>query len=60
MNLFLSFVIRLCFFKTALSIPYSCVVTCWKRADLLTLLCVMVFLVFLSLSHVVFWVRCGA
>ena len=34
------------------------VVTCWGRAGLLTLLCVML-LAFLSLSHVVSWVRCS-
>ena len=33
----------------------SLMVTCWKRANLLALLCVM----FLSLSHVVSWARCG-
>ena len=33
------------------------VVTCWERADLLAL--VGMFIVFLSLSHVVSWVRCG-
>ena len=33
-----------------LSVPYSLVITCWERANLLTLLYVMV-LLFLSLSH---------
>ena len=36
----------------------SLVATCWERADLLSLLFVM-FLVFLSLSHTVSWVKCG-
>ena len=43
---------------TVLSVPCSLVVTCWERADLLALLYVM-FLVFLSLSDIVSWVRCG-
>ena len=41
-----------------LSAPCSLVVTCWERADLLTLL-TWYFLSFLSLSCVVSWVRCG-
>ena len=35
------------------------VVNYWERADLLALLYVM-FIVFLSLSHLVSWVRCDA
>ena len=37
------------------SVPCCLVVTCWERADLLALICD----VFLSLSHVVSWDRCG-
>ena len=39
---------------TVLSVPCSLVVTSWKRADFLALLYVM-FLVFLSLSHMLSW-----
>ena len=42
-----------------LSVHCSLVVTCWERADLLALV-YMMFFVFLSLSHVVSCVRCGA
>ena len=60
MDLFLCFVFV--FDVTVLSVPCSLVVTCWVRADILTMLCVMffgvVFLVFLSLSNMVSWVRC--
>ena len=41
-----------------LSVHCSLVVSCWERANLLALLYVT-FFVFLSLSHVVSWVRCG-
>ena len=37
----------------------TCMITCWERADLLALLCVM-FLVFLSLSLMVSRVKCGS
>ena len=40
------------------SVPCSLVVTCWERPELLDLLYVM-FSHFLSLSHMVSWVRCG-
>ena len=49
---------HVCLCYAVLSVPCSIVITCWDRADLLALLCV-VFLVFLSFSHAVFWVRCG-
>ena len=40
--------------------PVHCclVVSCWERADLLALVGDVI-IVFLLLSHVVFWVRCG-
>ena len=50
---FLLFMLRVC--HAFLSVYCSLVVTCWERANLLALLCVM----FLSLSHVVSWVKCG-
>ena len=43
---------------TVLSVPYSLVVTCWEKNDLLALLYVM-FLCVSSLSHMMSWVRCG-
>ena len=40
-------------------LSYLChVVTCWDRSDLLALLYVVFFFVFVTF-HVVFWVRCG-
>ena len=39
------------------SVHCCLVVTFWKRADLLALMCDVI--VNLSLSHVVSWVRCG-
>ena len=41
-----------------LSVHFSLVITCWERANLLALLCVMFYCV-LSLSRVVSWVKCG-
>ena len=55
---FLSFVFRVCRCLTALSVYCSHVVTCWERADLLALLCVM-FSCVLLLYHMVSGVRCG-
>ena len=49
---------RVCLCCAVLSVPCSLVVTCWERADLLALLCVVLYCV-LSLSHTVFRVRCG-
>ena len=40
---------------TVLYVPCCLVVTYWERADLLYVM----FLVFSSLSHMVYWVRCG-
>ena len=51
-------IFALCLCYIVLSAPCSLVVTCWERADLLTLLCV-VFSCVLSLSHMVSRVRCG-
>ena len=49
------FVFNAC--HAALAIPFSLVVTCWERDGLLDLLYVM-FSCVLSLSHMVYWVRC--
>ena len=56
--LWILFVICICLCHTAISVSCSLMVTCWERADLLALLCVM-FSCVLSLSHNVSWVRCG-
>ena len=42
----------------ALASVYCClVVTCWERVETLALS--VMFIVFLLLSHVVSWIRCG-
>ena len=46
------------FCHSVLSVPYSLVATCGERTDVYALLFVM-FLLFLSLSHMMSWVRCG-
>ena len=33
--------LHVCLYYTVLSVPCILVITCWKRADLLALLCVM-------------------
>ena len=43
--------------NAVLSVPGNLVITCWERADLLALLCVM-FSCVLFPSHMVSWVRC--
>ena len=53
---FLLFMFHDCLYYTVLSVPCSLVITCWERAGLLALLCV-VFSCVLSLSHRVFQVR---
>ena len=50
--------IRFVIYVAVLSVHCSLVVTCWKRANLLALLCVM-FSCVLSLSHLMSMVRCG-
>ena len=52
------FMFHVCLYYTVLSVHSSLVITCWERADLLTLLCIT-FPCVLSLSHTVSWVRCG-
>ena len=43
---FLLFEFRVCLYNTVLYVPYSLVVTCWEKADLLALLCIMFSCVF--------------
>ena len=47
-GLFLLFVLRVC--HVFLSVSCSLVVTCWKRDDLLALMCVMFYCVFVALT----------
>ena len=47
----LLFTFHVCLYYAVLSIPCSRVITCWERADLLTLLCVM-FSCVLYFSHI--------
>ena len=54
----LLFAFVVCFCYTTLSVSCCLVVTCWEKADLLGLLCVM-FFVFMSLSHMVLRIGCG-
>ena len=49
---------HVCLYYCVMSVLCSLLTTCWLRADLLALLCVM-FLSVLSLSHMVPWARCG-
>ena len=51
-----SFVDHLCYWHAFASVHCGLVGTCWERIDLLALVCE---LRFLSLCHVVSWVRCG-
>ena len=46
-----------CVSHSFVSVHRCLVVTCWERADLLALVGDVI--VFLSLYHVVSWVRCG-
>ena len=54
----LLFMFHVCLYYTVLSVPCSLMITSWKRADLLALLCVM-FPCVLSLFHMVCLGRCG-
>ena len=56
---FLLFMFHVCLYHTVLSVHCSLVITCWESADLLALLSV-IFLVFLTFSHMVSRVGCGA
>ena len=40
-----------CFFNVVLYVPCSLVITCWERPDLLALLCVVFYGVFVTLPH---------
>ena len=53
----LLFVFYVCLCCVVLSAPSRLVITCWVRADLFGISCVMFPCFFLSLSHMVTWVR---
>ena len=53
------FMLHVCIYFIVLSVPCSIVLTCWERADLLSLMCVMFPCVFVLLSHMVSRVRYG-
>ena len=48
---YLLFVFHVCLCYTVLSVPYSLVVTCWERADLLAFLWLMCSCVFVTFSY---------
>ena len=48
---FLLFMFHVCLCCTVLSVPYSLVITCWERADLLALLFVMFPCVFVTFPY---------
>ena len=48
---FLLFMFQVCLCYAVLSVPCSLVTTCWERADLLTLLCVMFLCVFVTFPY---------
>ena len=50
MDPFWLFVFRVCH-AVFLSVPFGLVVICWKRADLLALLCVMFSCVFVTFAY---------
>ena len=54
----LLFIFQVCFYYSVLSAPCSLVITCWEKADLLALFCVM-FPCFLSFFHMLSQVGCG-
>ena len=47
----LLFMNHVCLYYTVLSVPCNLVITCWKRADLLVLLCVMFSCVFVTFPY---------
>ena len=48
MDLFLLFMLHVCLCYVVLSVTCSRVITCWEKAGLTTLLCVMFFCVFVT------------
>ena len=42
---------HICLYYVVLSVPCSLVITCWERAGLFALLCVMFFYAFVTLPH---------
>ena len=55
-DIFLLFMFHVYLRYAVLSVPCSLVTTCWERADLLAILCVVLSCVFVTF-HMVFWVR---
>ena len=55
---FLLFTFHVSLYYAILSVPCSLVISCWERADLLFVLCVMLF-VYLSRFNMMSCVRCG-
>ena len=45
------FMFHVCLYYTVLSVPCSIVITCWERADLLALVCVMFSCVFVTFPY---------
>ena len=48
---FLLFMVHVCLCYIVLSVPCSLLITCWERADLLALLCVVFFCVFVTFPY---------
>ena len=48
---FILFMFHVCLYYTVESVPCSLVITCWERADLLALLCVMFPCVFVTFPY---------
>ena len=48
---FLLFLFHVCLYYTALSVTCSLVITCWEKADLLALLCLMIPCVFVTFPY---------
>ena len=51
MNPFLLFMFHVCHFYANLSLPCIPVITCWEKADLLALLCVVFSCVFVTFPY---------
>ena len=49
--IFLLCMFHFCLYYTVMSVPWTFVITCWERADLLALLCVMFPRVFVTFSY---------
>ena len=58
---FFLFMFHVCHSCAVLSVPWKLVITCWEKADLLALLCVVFSDEFVTFPYgfLVFWVRYG-